>query len=121
MKLLQILALIIAGYIAGLFYPFWSMAILAFIIGFLFNLNGWVSFFSGFIAIFLLWGIHAFWIDYETSSQLTNKVAPLFSSNNYKLIFITATIGGLVGAFSTLSGTFFRNLFRKKRSNAYYQ
>ena len=116
---LQTISIIILGYLCNYFYPFWSLAILAFAAGAIFNLKGLMAFLSGFLAIFLLWGTMAFIIDSETSSNLTNKVAPLFSANNYKLIIIVALIGGLVGGLSAASGTLFRNLFKGKDSNVY--
>jgi hypothetical protein len=109
------------GYLAGLYLPFWSLIITAFIVSAVIRTSLPSSFIAGFIAIFALWFFQAFLIDQETNSILTNRVAPIFSMSNIGLILVTGLVGGLTGAFGATSGTLFTNMIRrKKRKNKYY-
>ena len=99
----QFLFIVILSYILELFMPWWSIAIAAFAGGLI--LRSQVNFLTGFIAIALLWIIKAALIDHASASPLADKVAAIFTlPNKFLLMTLMATIGGLVGGFSCLSG-----------------
>ena len=88
------------------FFPWWTMAIGAFAIGFLFASSGWKSFFAGLLGVGVLWFIVAMYGDQQTQSILTEKVARLFPTRNAPLLFLlTSLLGGLVGGFASLTGS----------------
>jgi hypothetical protein len=90
----------------------WDFAIVAFIIGFLINANGWSSFLSGFVAIGGLWYILVTMINQANGNLLSERVAELLTlSSSGSLLLVTALVGGLVGAFATLSGSLARLTF----------
>ncbi|MEM6522321.1 MAG: hypothetical protein AAF693_00945 [Bacteroidota bacterium] len=113
-----------AGFSAAiqLFLPFWSVAIIAFLVCFLSDGNGFSSFLSGFLAVGLLWAIVALIIDTQTSSILSSKIAFVLPLNGSVplLTLFTVLIGALVGGFGALSGSMFRALFRKQKKTGYY-
>lgn len=112
--------------IAGLCYPlqlilpFWIVAVVAFIINLAIQTNGWSSFFSGFIAISILWFVVASGLDSRNEGMLSAKIAELFSVNSLMLTFITAIIGGLVAGFGGLTARMLFTRKEKVRSSKYY-
>ena len=122
MKLIFKSILIFAGtYVAQLFFPWWSILIVAFILNSIIHSSGVSSFGSGFIGVGMLWMIKALFIDLNTGSLLTDKIAELFSlPYTFLLILITAIIGGLSAGFAGLAGCHFRSLFKGRRKDYYY-
>ena len=109
--------IILLSFIAGLFLPWWSIAIVAFLIALLIPQSVGKSFLAGFIGVFLLWGILALWIDVKNDSVLSMKIAQLFKlgSASFLLILITALIGALVAGFAAMSGGSLRPARKKRR------
>jgi len=109
----QTIAVALVGGLLQYFFPWWTMAIGAFVVGFLFANSGWRSFFAGLLGVGLLWFAMSFFIDSQTQSILTEKVAKLFPTKTVPLLFLfTAFIGGLVGGFASLTGSVLS--YRKK-------
>ncbi len=103
--LLQTLATMIGCFIVQYFLPWWTMAVIALVIGYAFHNSGVQSFAAGFIGAALLWLGMAYYMDYATQSILTEKVNKLFPANIFMMM---AVIGGLVGGFAALTGTLMR-------------
>lgn len=102
--------IILFSFIACLFFPWWSISIVAFIISVLIPQRPWVSFFSGFIALFLLWGFLSLWISVQNDHILAHRISLLIfkTDSPFLLILITALIGSLVGGFAALTGSYLR-------------
>lgn len=105
--LLSILLTATLGYIAGLYLPWWSIAIIAFAVAVLIPQRPGAGFLSGFLGIFLLWALVATWIDIENKQILSNKIALVFplGGSSVLLILITAFVGALVGGFAAMTGS----------------
>jgi hypothetical protein len=111
MKLiLSILLTAALSFLAGMFLPWWSIAVVAFLVALLIPQKISMSFLSGLVGIFLLWTIVASWIDIKNSSMLSHKVSELFKlgGSSILLILVTALIGGLVGGFAAMAGSSLR-------------
>lgn len=109
MKLiLTIILIILFSFIACLFFPWWSIAIVAFIISILIPQRPWIAFLSGFIALFLLWGFLSLWISVQNGNILAHRVSLLIfkTDSPFLLIFITVLIGSLVAGLASLTGSF---------------
>ena len=101
--LTKIFLTIILAYILELFFPWYSVAIAAFIIGF--AIRSRLSFLAGFIAIALLWTIKALLIDITSTSDLATRVAQIFPLREKIFLYlVVAVIGGLVGGFACMTG-----------------
>src|SRR5215203_4952458 len=98
------------AFIAGLYLPWWSIAIIAFLAALLIQPKIGIGFLAGFAGIFLLWATLAFWLDTNNESILSHKIAQLFplGGSSLLLILITAFIGGLVGGFAAMAGSSIR-------------
>ena len=99
------------SFIAGLYAPWWSIAIIPFLVALLIKQRYGIAFISGFLGIFLLWGGLAFWIDVKNNGVLSQKIAELFSlgGSSILLILVTGFVGGLIGGFSAMSGSSLRS------------
>ena len=98
------------SFIAGLYTPWWSIAIIAFLVALLVKQRYGLAFLSGFAGIFLLWGLLAFWIDIKNNHVLSRKMADVFQlgGSSVLLIIVTALVGALVGGFAAMSGSSLR-------------
>ena len=108
--ILAILLTAALSFIAGLYTPWWSIAIVSFGVALLVKQRYGLAFLSGFMGIFLLWGGLAFWIDTKNNQVLSHKIAQLFplGGSSILLIIVTASIGALVGGFAAMSGSSLR-------------
>lgn len=110
-----ILSIVVTGLVAfatGLYTPWWGIAIAAFLVSAAIPQKPAFSFLSGFLGVFLLWEVLAWWIDNKNNGILSQKIASILSlgGSSVLLIVITSIIGGLVAGFAALSGTYMRRL-----------
>ncbi len=100
--LIQTSATIVGCFIVQYFLPWWTLAIVAFALGYYFNNKGFISFIAGFVGVGILWLAMAYYIDSTTLSIISTKVGKLFPLNIFVLMTL---VGGLVGGFAALTGT----------------
>ena len=106
---IQLIAIIILAYIFELFLPWYYIAVAAFICGYV--LKSKANFLAGFLAIALLWTFKAWLTDADSPTDLTIRVANIFTLPRKELLYVvTALIGGIVGGFAALTGS----LLKKK-------
>ena len=99
------------AFIAGLYLPWWGIAIAAFIVALIVYQHAGMAFLSGFCGLLLLWSTLAFWIDAGNESIFSAKIGVLLGigNNPFLLILITGIVGGLVAGFAAMSGSFLRS------------
>ncbi|MCO6496406.1 MAG: hypothetical protein J5I50_01965 [Chitinophagaceae bacterium] len=117
MKFISSLLLIaILSYVLGLFLPWWTIAIAAFVVCWLIPQKGFASFLSGFLAVFLLWGIMSYMISAANHDILAHRISELLlkKDNPTMLILVTGLIGGVVAGFAALSGSFAHKKLRRR-------
>jgi hypothetical protein len=111
MKLLVAISLTaLLAFTGGLYLPWWSIAIAAFISALLIPMRSGKAFLSGFLGVFILWALLAWWIDMRNQGILSRKVAEIFplGGSSFLLILVTAFIGALVGGIASMSGSYLR-------------
>jgi hypothetical protein len=92
--------------------PWWAMAIIAFAASLYAGTRTTMTFWSAFAAVFLVYVIIALLKSIPNDHLLAGRVAVLFHLPNWLfLLAATATIGGLVGGASALSGLYVRRVF----------
>ena len=105
--LIQFVAILFAAHLLALFMPWYSIALAAFVMGYILKSN--TNFLAGFSAIATLWIFNAWLIDSSSSSDLAERVAKLLMLKREILLFLVmALIGGLVGGFAALTGSLLR-------------
>jgi len=114
--LLSVLLIGLFSFIAGMYLPWWSIAIVAFLVSLMIRQGRGRSFLAGFTGIFLAWMMIALWIDAKNESLLSKKIALLFplGGSSILLILVTALIGALVAGFAALRGSSLRGLKTKR-------
>ncbi len=110
--IVSILLIAILSFAIGLYLPWWSLALVAFLVAALIHQRAGKAFLSGFLGLFLLWGILAFIIDQNNQHILSHKVAQLLplGGSSFMLILVTAFIGGLVAGFAAMAGSYVRTV-----------
>ena len=96
--IISIVLIALLSVAACLYLPWWSIAIAAFIVAATIPQKPFLSFLSGFVALFLLWGALSWYISSSNSHLLAHKVSVLIlkADNPALLVLVTA----LIGAFS---------------------
>ena len=87
-----------------LYLPWWSIAIVAFLVAAAIPQKPWKAFLAGFIALFLLWGALSFYISSNNEHLLAHKVSLLILKMDSPVLLITATalVGALVAGLAAL-------------------
>jgi hypothetical protein len=108
----------IVSFAAGFYLPFWSAALVSFLVAVFIYQKPGMAYLSGFLSIFLLWGGLSFWIDSQNNGILSQKIASVFplGGNGLMLILMTAIVGAIIGGLSALSGSFLRKYYDEKKA-----
>src|SRR5258705_11796766 len=90
------------AFIAGLFMPWWGIAIASLLVAVVVHQRAGNAFFSGFLGVLLLWAGLAWWIDMKNNGVLSGKIASIlpFGGNSIVLILVTGIVGGLVAGLA---------------------
>ncbi|HEY9008808.1 MAG TPA: hypothetical protein VIM75_21870 [Ohtaekwangia sp.] len=114
--IIQTIAIFILAYLLEMFLPWYSVAVAAFVLGYLLKSN--VNFLAGFLAIGLLWFTKAWMLDANSTTDLAGKVALIFPvKEKIWLMTVAALLAALVGGFAALSGA----LLKPQKRKSYYR
>ena len=104
------LLIALLSFCSGLFLPWWGFALAAFAVSALIPQRPVMAFTSGFLALFLLWGGLAWFLDAANNSILSSKVAMILPlrGSSFLLILVTAFVGALVGGMAALAGSYLK-------------
>lgn len=93
---------------AGMFLPWWSIALVAFLVNWALPLNSLYAFLSGFIGIFIGWGLLAVIRDSANDGILSSKIAHILplGGSSLALLLLSSFIGALVGGLAALTASF---------------
>jgi hypothetical protein len=109
-------AVAVLSILAQAFFPWWTIAVVGFGVGFWLSDTEGRSFFYGFLATFLVWSIYAAYQSLANGSLITNTISSMLGGtfSGGQLIFATGTLGGLVTGLAAVSGTLLRSLVKKE-------
>lgn len=117
--ILQIILTAGLGYLAAQFLPFWGLAIVSVVVGFIFLYkNSLSSFLAGFIGAALLWGAYSFMIDGANQQLLSSQLGELFSISGSYLVYATGWLGGMIGGIGGMTGTLARKMLSSSSSSS---
>ena len=105
------------SFIGSLQFGWWIIAVVAFVVALLVHQRAGKAWLAGFLAVFVLWAALALWINNNNDGNLSGRIAELFGIGNSPmlLILITSVIGGLVGGFAAMTGSYLRMRPRQRR------
>ena len=102
--------------------PWWSIILIPFILGLIFEDNFLSHFLSSFIGTSVAWLFLMLSFDLETQSVLSGKIIDILEINSVNfLIITTSVIGGIVSGLGSLTGVSLRNIFVKKKNLREYR
>ena len=102
---IQMLMVSTLAFIAQIIFPWWVVVFVAGLIAFFLNSGPWVSFFAGFLGVAVLWISVSLYLDLDSNSLLSQKVASLIGiGSHWNLILITGLVGGLCGGMGAVIG-----------------
>ncbi|WP_205511134.1 hypothetical protein [Longitalea arenae] len=113
---ISIALMIVVSFAAGLYLPFWSVALVTFGVAVLMDLKPVMAWLAGFVSILLFWGLLIWWIDAQNDSILSTRMAQLFplGGSSALLILIAALVGAIIGSLAALSGSFLRRYLNER-------
>ena len=120
--ILRILITGISSYYISSFFPWWSIILIPFILGLIFDDNYISHFLSGFIGVSVSWFFLLLGIEYQTEAILSSKIIQILNINSTNtLIIISAVIGGIVSGLSSITALALVNIFRNKKDKRDYR
>lgn len=109
----ETLLIALVAYLFMLFLPWWTIAIAAGLVSFIYNTSTH-SFLTGFIGVALLWFFWSMMNSMANEHLLAEKMAHVIVPNGalgaIGLVLVTAMIGGLVGGLGAMTGKLGRRL-----------
>jgi hypothetical protein len=112
--IISIILIVILSLALGLYLPWWSIAIAAFIVAMAVQLKPGYAFLSGFLALLFFWSSLAWFISIKNDHILAHKISLLILKvdNPFLLIIVTGVLGALLAGLSALSGSLLRSIIR---------
>lgn len=104
------LLILLLAYVAGMVLPWWSVALVAFLVTLMIPLSPGKSFFSAFMGIFVLWMILCFYMDVRNDHLLANRMSEMILKvKSAPLIGVVSSfLGALVAGFAASTAAFLR-------------
>lgn len=111
---LVLLLMFLLATAAQMLLPWWSLAVVAFLVGFGLAPRGGAAFWAGFGGAALSWLLPAAWLSYRNEGLLAGRVATLLplGGSATALMLVTAVVAGLVGGLAALAGCWGRQVLR---------
>jgi len=109
-----ILLTIILSFAAGLYLPWQSMALVSFLMAVFMHQKPGMAYLTGFVSMFLLWTLLAWWIDAQNDHILSARMATLFplGGSSLLLILVTGLVAGIIGGLAALTGSYLRKYYQ---------
>ena len=108
--MIQVLLIAVLSFLAQLILPWWSIAIVAFLICFWRSRRVGSALREGFLGIALVWLVYALLIHLRTEGVFTSRMNLLLlkSTSPLGMLVITPFLGGLVGGIAGMAGYYIR-------------
>ena len=114
-SIVSIILIMLLSFMTCLYFPWWSIAFVAFAVTAIIPQSTLMSFISGFFSLFILWGALSFWISNSNGHLFAHKVSLVILKvdNPYLLMLASALTGALVAGSAALAGSHLGKLFYK--------
>src|SRR5215212_9423337 len=109
--LISVVLIALLSLVVCFYFPWWSIAFVAFLVTALIPQKPLWSFLAGFTGLFLLWSVLAGYLSSKNNHILAHKISLLILQTNSAILLVlfTALIGGLVAGFAALAGSYTRS------------
>ena len=103
------------GILAQILFPWWTIAIVGFWVGYWVADTPAKSFAYGFLSMFLIWSIYAAYQSAVNGGLMVNTISSMLGGqlSGTQLIYASGTLGGFVTGLATSSGALLRQYFNK--------
>ncbi len=110
-------AVLAAGFIAGYYLDWWTLAVVAAVVAIIRNMSPKESFAYGLLAGSTLWGMYAGFLNSANAGILATKMGGLFpvKLTSAHFIQITTLMGGLLGGLGAMTGSLLRGLLEGQK------
>lgn len=104
--MIEIFLIAILSLLAQFVLPWWSLAVVAFLVCFWRSSGGGRAFLSGFLGVAIVWLAHALLLQLRTDGIFIGRMSELLFKTNTAVLplVVTTLVGGLVGGLAGLSG-----------------
>ncbi len=111
-SIVSILLMALLSFAACLYFPWWSIAVVCFVVAIMIPQRVGYAFLNGFVSLFILWFSMSSWFSFNNDHILAHRMSLLLFQidNPLLLVMCTALIGALVGGFAAMSGALVRPL-----------
>ncbi len=108
--MIPFVAIALLSLVAQLVLPWWSVALVAFVVCYWRSASAGTAFWQGFLGIAIVWLVYALVVHSQSGGIMTSRMSQLLfkTSAPVGLILLTTAVGGLVGGLAALSGYFCR-------------
>lgn len=114
--MLLFLLIAIFSFLAQMILPWWSLAIVAFVLAFLLGKKSSKTFLSAFFGCGIVWLIMALYSHFAKGDLMTNRIASLLSLNGTVMLYVGSfLIAAVVGGLAALSGFYLREISKPKK------
>ena len=104
--LLLSISVIILGFLTQQLLPWWTIILVAGIVSLFFDLTTTQRFAAAFLAVFLLWGGYAGWLNHLNEGILAERMGELLGGQSgFVMVLATAFLGGLFGGLGALTAS----------------
>jgi hypothetical protein len=116
--MIQIVLIAILSLLVQLLLPWWSLAVVAFVICYWRSSSAGRAFLYGFAGVCLVWLIYALTIQLRTDGVYVGRISQLlFQVNNTALlVLVTSLVSGLIGGLAGVSGYFAKQAAGNRRT-----
>ena len=115
-SLVGVASIALLGILAQILFPWWTIAIVGFWVGYWVADTPAKSFGYGFLSMFLIWSIFAAYQSVTNGGLMVNTISGMLGGlfSGTQLIYATGTLGGFVTGFATSSGALLRQYLKKE-------
>ena len=108
--IVSLILMAVLSFATCLYLPWWSIAIVCFVVAALIQQHPGMAFLCGFISLFILWAGLSYWISVNNDHILAHKISVVLLKKDDPnlLILLTGLIGAVIGGFASLTGSLLR-------------
>ena len=105
--------LIILILLAQSFLPWWIIAVVSFVVCYVFNPGQFIAFSGSLLTVFAIWIIKSYIADHNFDTAMSSLLGQLFGNiSSGAIFFLTGISGGIIAGLFGLLGNWTRNLSR---------